>query len=64
MSSVELGRAAPAATEHDPRGDRLVTACHAHGCPRVEATHFGLDSYDLLTIDAVAAAYERSEVAA
>ena len=80
MSSVELGRAAPDATERDPQVDRLLraintsnstpsviaatTACHAHGCPRVEATHFGLDSYDLLTIDAVVAAYERSEVAA
>jgi hypothetical protein len=80
MRSPVWGRAAPAGNGRDPQVDRLLraintsnstpsviaatTACHAHGCPRVEATHFGLDSYDLLTIDAVAAAYERSEVAA
>jgi hypothetical protein len=64
MSSVELGRAAPDATERDPQVDRLLRAIntsnsipsvitatmarHGHGCPRVEATHFGFDSYDLL----------------
>ena len=59
MPLAESAKAAPAVTERDPQVDRLVgainrsnstpsvvaatTACHAHGCPRVEATRFSID---------------------